>query len=65
MSEAQAQNAYMNRQTDKVIDKIMEMEPKSAHNPVATQPLEGEPMDRSYRSKRSHANTDLDKNFMN
>ena len=34
MSEAQAQSAYMNRQTDKVMDKIMEMEPKSAHNPT-------------------------------
>lgn len=36
LSEAQAQSAYMNRQTDKVMDKIMEMEPKSAQNPSGT-----------------------------
>ena len=63
--DPQAQTAYMNRQTDKVIDKIMEMEPKSAHPPSGHQ-LEQDPLGPSHPSKRSHlqANPDLDDNVM-
>ena len=59
-SDAQAQSAYMNRQTDKVIDKIMEMEPKSVPQQPDAQ-MEPEELDApSYPRQRSRAQANPD-----
>lgn len=62
-AEAQAQSAYMDRQKDKVIDKIMEMEPKSVPQPTGLKMERDELDGGAYPRGRSRGRDDLNDGY--